>query len=463
MLGLFYYTVPFIAVLTVVVFFHELGHYLVGRWCGAGVDAFSIGFGPELWHHVDRHGTRWRVAAVPLGGYVKFHGDANAASVPDGQAIAEMAPEERAGALASLSVWRRAAIVAAGPVANFLLALVLIAGLFHFSGKLMVHPSVLEISANSAAAKSDLRVGDLVLSIDGRPVDKSNALPQSVLSDMTIVVQRDGVDRTITLVPTNGPAGLGVKAGVRPEILEILPDSAAAKSDLKAGDVVLAVDGHPVDSVDQLPKLIKSSISGSIALVVKRDGRMRTVDVVPHREFVQTPEGKKPTATLGIKIEPAKEHIEMRHLGPAESVRAAGEQIWSIVTTTARTIKQLVVGQESVKQLSGPIGIAQVSGEAAQAGVVPIISLVAILSVSIGLLNLLPIPLLDGGFLMFFAYEAIRGKALPERAQMMGFRIGLTFVAVLSIFVAFNDISKIIVGQLGHAARPQAETGQKTK
>lgn len=387
MLALFYYTVPFVAVLTVVVFFHELGHFLVGRWCGAKVDVFSLGFGPELWHYTDRHGTRWRLAALPLGGYVKFHGDANAASVPDQQAVEEMAPEERAGALASLSVWRRTAIVAAGPIANFLLALVLLAGLFHFNGRPIVHP----------------------------------------------------------------------------QVLEIMPTGAAAGSELKTGDIVLAVNGQPIESIEQLPDLIRSSSGGPLQLRVKRGSEERAFLVEPRREIVHTWLGDERSASLGIKIGSSKAAVEFRRYSIAQSFQVGAEQVWSIVVTTGRTIKQLVVGRESARQLSGPIGIAQVSGEVAQAGVVPLIYLIAILSVSIGLLNLLPIPLLDGGFLLFFAYEAVRGKALPERAQMMGFRIGLTFVAVLSIFVAFNDIAKIIFPSAVQSVQQQSGTTQKSK
>lgn len=386
-MALFYYTVPFIAVLTIVVFFHELGHFLIGRLCGAKVDAFSLGFGPELFHYTDRWGTRWRVAALPLGGYVKFHGDSNAASVPDAQAVSEMAPDERAGTLAGLSVWRRAAIVAAGPAANFVLALVLLAGLFHFNGKPIVHPQIQEIMAGGAAASSDL----------------------------------------------------------------------------KTGDVVLAIDGQGIESVEQIPQLIRDSASGPITIVVKRAGAEKTVLVDPNRQIVHTWLGDEHSASLGIKIGALRSGVEMRRYSVLEAFQAGANEVESIVATTGHTIKELIVGRESARQLSGPIGIAQVSGEVAQAGIVPLIYLVAILSVSIGLLNLLPIPLLDGGFLMFFAYEAIRGKALPERAQMMGFRVGLTFVAVLSVFVAVNDITKILFPASTQTTQQLAADPQKHK
>jgi regulator of sigma E protease len=385
--ALFYYTVPFIAVLTVVIFFHELGHFLVGRLCGAKVDVFSLGFGPELLHFIDRQGTRWRLAALPLGGYVKFRGDANAASVPDSQAIASMPPEEREGTLASLSVWRRAAIVAAGPAANFLLALVILAGIFHFSGRTIVHP----------------------------------------------VIQ------------------------------QIMPGAAAAKSDLKAGDTILAINGQTVDAIEQVPQFVRDSGPGPITLDIRRADGPHTVLVDPTRRITHTWLGDEHSASLGIKIGATSANLEHRRFGTLESFGAAAHEIESIVTTTGRTIKGLIVGRESARELSGPIGIAQVSGEVAQAGIVPLIYLTAILSVSIGLLNLLPIPLLDGGFLMFFAYEAVRGKALPERAQILGFRLGLTFVAILSVFVAVNDIGKILFPTPSPAVQPPATSLEKGK
>lgn len=367
-MALFYYTVPFIAVLTVVVFFHELGHFLIGRLCGAKVDVFSIGFGPELFHFTDRHNTRWRVAALPLGGYVKFHGDANAASVPDHQAVDGMRPSDREGALSSLSVWRRAAIVIAGPLANFILAIVLLATMFWLNGRPIVHP----------------------------------------------------------------------------QIQEVLLQGAAAKSDLKTGDIILTIDGRQIAALDQVTEAVSASVSGPVVVVVSRGDAQKTVLVDPTRTVTHTWLGDDRSALLGIKIGASRNGIELRRYSVPGAVGAAVNEVATIVKTTGVTIKKLIVGRESARQLSGPIGIAQVSGEVAQAGIVPLIYLTAVLSVSIGLLNLLPIPLLDGGFLLFFAYEAIRGKALPERAQMMGFRVGLTFVAVLSVFVAVNDITKIL-------------------
>lgn len=388
MQALFFYTVPFLAVLTIVVFVHELGHFLVGRWCGARIDAFSLGFGPELFHFIDRRGTRWRLAALPLGGYVKFHGDANAASVPDGQAIETMSPEDRAGALASLSVWRRAAIVAAGPAANFVLAIVILAGIFYTQGKPIFHP----------------------------------------------------------------------------QILGMIPGGAALHSELKVGDTILAIDGRQIEEIEQVQHLVRDSASGPVALTVNRDGTTKIILVDPHRQVTHTWLGDEHSASLGIQIGAPKGPAEMRRYSLLGATWAGTEEVGGIVATTGRTIKGLIIGRESARQLSGPIGIAQVSGEVAQAGVLPLTYLLAILSVSIGLLNLLPIPLLDGGFLLFFAYEAIRGRALPEKAQMIGFRLGLTFVAVLSVFVAMNDIGKILFPpSQGPAAHAPAAQPQKDK
>ena len=365
--ALFFNTVPFIGVLTIVVFFHEMGHFLVGRWCGVKVDAFSLGFGPELLHYVDRKGTRWRLALLPLGGYVKFHGDANGASVPDDRTLAAMPAGERSVTLFGQNVAKRAAIVAAGPIANFLVAIVVLAGLFHFSGQAFLDPQVGSVLADSAAQAAGFRVGDRLVAIDGRPV--------ASFEDMQRVVQ--------------------------------------------------ANDGAPM------------------TFLVRRAGVDTTLSATPRRQVLQTRFGELRTSVLGLTADLSPANTHMLRYGVVDSVRKGVSETWFVVASTGRYLKGLVVGRESTQQVSGFIGIAQASGQMARLGVVPLVNLAAVLSISIGLLNLLPIPLLDGGFLLFFACEAIRGRALAERTQQVGFRIGLTFVAMLTIFATFNDISRL--------------------
>ncbi len=365
--ALFFNTVPFICVLTVVVFFHEMGHFLVGRWCGVKVDAFSLGFGPELAHYTDRKGTRWRLALLPLGGYVKFHGDANGASVPDDQALAAMPTGERSVTLFGQSVAKRAAIVAAGPLANFIVAILVLAGLYHFSGQMLIDP----------------------------------------------------------------------------QVGSVMPDSAAAAAGFKAGDRLLAIDGTPVASFEEMQRIVQSDEGTPLTFLLRRGADEVSLTATPRRQVLQTRLGAMSTSVLGLTADPSPAYVHMRRYGLVRSLGKGATETWSVIEGTGHYLKGLVTGRESTDQLSGPIRIAQVSGQMAHLGVAPLINLAAILSISIGLLNLLPIPLLDGGFLLFFAFEAVRGKALPEKTQQVGFRIGLTFVAVLTVFAAFNDISRL--------------------
>ncbi len=365
--NLFFYTVPFVGVLTVVVFFHEMGHFLVGRWCGVKVDAFSLGFGPELMHYTDRKGTRWRLALLPLGGYVKFHGDANGASVPNQDALAAMPAGERSVTLYGQSVAKRAAIVAAGPIANFIVAIVVLAGLFHFSGQTYIDPQVGSVAADSAALAAGFQAGDRLVSIDGRPID----------------------------------------------------------------------------SFEDMQRLVQANEGTPITVVIQRSGAEKTLVATPRRQVLSTSFGKMRTSVLGLTADVSPANMHLRRYGILASLGKGATETWFVVASTGHYLKGLVVGRESTDSMSGPIGIAQVSGQVARLGIPPLIHLMAILSISIGLLNLLPIPLLDGGFLLFFACEAIRGRALAEHTQQVGFRIGLTFVAMLTIFAAFNDLSRL--------------------
>lgn len=365
------YVIPFVLILTIVVFVHEFGHFIVGRWCGVLVDAFSIGFGPELWARTDRYGTRWRVAAIPLGGYVKFHGDANGASLPDPDAVEAMPAAERAVTFAAQTVWKRAAIVFAGPFANFVLAIVIFAGILSFYGRTVITP----------------RIGSVV------------------------------------------EGGAGAAAGFMP------------------GDLVLSIDGATIDSFSKMQEMVSVSADSKLVFVVRRAGQDVTIQATPAWREVESPAGKMRIGMLGLKASTQASDVREERYGPIESVRLAFGETWQVVYRTGSYLGGLVSGRESADQLSGPIGIAQISGQMAQAatkvGLAPFLNLIAILSVSIGLLNLAPVPMLDGGHLLFFAIEAIRGQALNERAQEFAFRIGLAMVGVLMIFSTYNDIARL--------------------
>ena len=355
------YVVPFLFVLTIVVFFHELGHFLVARWCGVRVLTFSIGFGPELLGFNDRHGTRWKLSAIPLGGYVKFFGDENAASVPDAQTINQMSEEERRESFFFKQVVQRAAIVAAGPIANFLLAIVIFAGVFTFYGKQATPARVETVQPNSAAQAAGFTPADLIVSINGRRID--------TFTDMQRVVS--------------------ASAG---ETLDIEVDRGGERIHVKATPALTELK----DNFGNVHRIGVLGITGAREPPVRVD--------------------------------------------PLTAVKLGVEETWFVVDRTLSYIGGVVTGRESADQLGGPIRIAQVSGQVATAGFVALIHLAAVLSISIGLLNLFPIPLLDGGHLLFYAIEAIRGRPLSDRAQEVGFRIGLAIVLLLMIFATFNDI-----------------------
>ncbi|HWL04356.1 MAG TPA: RIP metalloprotease RseP [Xanthobacteraceae bacterium] len=363
--GFLGYAVPFLFVLTIVVFFHELGHFLVARWAGVKVLTFSIGFGPELFGFNDRHGTRWKVSAIPLGGYVKFFGDENEASAPDQAALAKMTASERKVSFQAQPVGPRAAIVAAGPFANFILSIAIFAGLFMVVGKPNTSARVDTIQAESPAAVAGFQPGDVVVAINGRAI--------GTFSEMQRVVS--------------------VNAGTP---LEVTVERGGARSTLQATPAL---------------REIKDNFGNT------------------HRLGV-----------LGITRSMSAEDQQTEPVGPVAAVGLGVQETWFVVERTFSYIGGIFAGRESADQLGGPIRIAQVSGQVATVGIAALLHLAAVLSVSIGLLNLFPVPLLDGGHLLFYGIEAARGRPLSERAQEYGFRIGLALVLMLMIFATFNDI-----------------------
>jgi regulator of sigma E protease len=365
----YYLVVPFLFVLTIVVFFHELGHFLVARWCGIRVQVFSIGFGRELLGFNDRHGTRWKLAAIPLGGYVKFLGDENAASMPDRQAVAKLSEPERRDCFYYKPVWQRAAVVAAGPIANFLLAIVIFAGIAMWYGKQETTPRVDEVLPNSAAAAAGFQPGDLVVSIDGNPIEN--------FSDMQRIVATS--------------AGRPLEFGV---------ERAGKRIELKATPALTEEKGV--------------------------FGGVRQIGV------------------LGVKRSLSPGDVKVEKVGPLAALQLGVHKSWSIVDGTFKYLFRLAAGRESASQIGGPAGIWMMSSEAARLGFDVLMRWAAAISVSIGLLNLFPIPLLDGGHLLFYGFEAVRGRPLSDRAQEVGFRIGFAIVLMLMIFATYNDVWRVI-------------------
>ncbi|MDQ8728767.1 RIP metalloprotease RseP [Bradyrhizobium sp. LHD-71] len=366
--GVVGYVVPFLFVLTIVVFFHELGHFLVARWTGVKVLTFSIGFGPELIGFNDRRGTRWKLSAIPLGGYVKFFGDESEASTPSASALAKMSDEDRKVSFHHKGVLARAAIVAAGPIANFLLAIVIFASLFTFFGK------------PSASARVDT----------------------------------------------------------------VQADSAAAAAGIQPGDLITAIDGAAIESFSDMQRIVSTRAGQALTLAVKRGNTNLELRATPNlREIKDNFGNTHRIGVLGITRASSPEDAANTKVDPVTALGLGVKETWFVVDRTLAYIGGVFAGREAADQIGGPIRIAQISGQVSTIGLTALIHLAAVLSVSIGLLNLFPVPLLDGGHLLYYAVEAIRGRPLSERAQEMGFRVGLALVLMLMIFATYNDILHI--------------------
>lgn len=359
--GFWDYVVIFVVILTVVVFVHELGHFLVARWCGVKVEVFSIGFGPELFGFTAKSGTRWKFSLLPLGGYVKMFGDADAASTPD--LAAYLPPEQQSFAFRYKKVYQRAAIVVAGPASNFIFGIVVLAGL------LMVY----------------------------------------------------GQSRTA------------------PVIGQIQADSAAAEAGLKPGDRVREANGQGVERFEDLQRIVRLTVGEPVSLIIERAGQSMRITAVPRVTEVKDVFGsvhKMPV--LGIVADPNS--TEVVRYDPPRALWAAARETGEMVSSTLVGIGQMLSGQRETDELGGPLRIAKGAGQAAQLGVGSVVFYTILLSINLGLINLFPVPLLDGGHLLFYGIEALQGRPLGPRAQEYGFRIGLILVFALMLFATRNDL-----------------------
>lgn len=360
-----YNGVPFVVILTVLVFVHEMGHYLVARWNGVRVEKFSIGFGPEMFGWDDQHGTRWKVSWIPLGGYVLFFGDASEASTPDRDALEGMSEEERAVAFQYKKLHQRAAIVAAGPLANFLLAIVALAILFYVYGR-----------------------------------------PET------------------------------------PAIIEsVTPESAAELAGIMIGDRIIEIDGHAIERFEDVPLLISMRAEQEISIHVLRNGEFLELVATPSLKLDEDRFGNKQArGYLGIAVINNPEYTQH---GVIMSTWYAVERVGTLVSVTLQGLGQMIMGTRGTEDLGGPIRIAQLSGQISELGMLALVQFSVLLSVNLGLLNLFPVPMLDGGHLLYYGFEAVRGKPLTEKIQEFGFRIGLAMILVLMVFATWNDLSRL--------------------
>ncbi len=355
-----HYALPFIVTLSVVVFVHEFGHYWVARRCGVRIETFSIGFGNEIAGRTDRHGTRWKISWLPLGGYVKMFGDSNAASAP-GEAVHAMTDEEKKVSFYHQSVNKRLAVVAAGPGANYLFAVLVLAALFMFQGQPYTLPDVSGVIENGAAAEAGFRKGDHIVAVDGASVARFEDVKRIVAlnagTPISVEIERDGVSQSLTVTPR-------------------------------------------------------------IVTMTDRFG------------------GEHKIGRIGI----TSDEINYRKWPPVQAVRQAVAETWNMTTATLKAVGQMILGMRGTEELGGPLRIAEMSGHVAQGGVVEMIWFMAVISINLGLINLFPVPLLDGGHIVFYLAEKLRGRPLHERVQEIGMKIGTAMIVSLMVFSTWNDL-----------------------
>ena len=368
------YVVPFLVVLTIIVFVHEMGHYLVARWNGIAIQAFSIGFGPELVGFNDRRGTRWKLSAIPLGGYVRFVGDMNAASMPDEDFIERAGPELSRQLFVNKNVWQRIAVVVAGPVANIIFTLLVLYALLLGYGRYTI-----------------------------------------------------------------------------PAVLDAVPvESVAGQAGLAEGDRILSVDGYEVRGFEDFQRLIATAPERQVSITFERSGQTETVTAVPQAVTTTDRFGNSHRiGRLGVTKNIEQSEVVLYRPNPIEAIGMTFEEVRFIVDRTVAFLGDFFVGRGDVEQLGGPVKVAKVSGEVASLGIVALINLMALLSLNIGIFNLLPIPVLDGGHLLYYLAEAARGKPLSQRVQDIGNRFGLAVVFTLMVFTTFNDTILSYIRSLG--------------
>lgn len=355
----------FVMVLSVIVFIHEFGHFIVARWCGVRVEVFSIGFGRELWGRNDKHGTRWRFSMLPLGGYVKMFGDAGAASTPDDDGLASMSDTERKQAFHFKPLWQKVLIVAAGPAANFILSIAI----------------------------------------------------------FTFMLFQYGMMSTA------------------PAVGEVMPHSAAQAAGLRAGDVIKQVDDTAIEQFADIPYAIATNLGTPITLLIERKGKEKTITLTPHMDEVEDQFGNRTKqARIGIK----SQKMTIKELGIFHAIGVATQRTYMLCEMSLKALGQMIVGDRDTRDLQGPVGIAKISGQAAQEGLSTVIWLMALISANLGMVNLLPIPLLDGGHLLYYGIEALQGRPMAERWKNLGFRFGMVVISMLMAFTLFNDLMRLL-------------------
>ena len=433
--GSFFFTLAaFVVALSVIVAVHEYGHYIIGRLSGIHAEVFSIGFGPVLLKGTDRRGTQWQIAALPLGGYVKFAGDADAASAQsDADAVAAMDAQARRRTMAGAPLWARSATVAAGPMFNFIFA-ILVFGAFMMVRGVATDDLVVGEIAPLPSAGIELQAGDRILAIDGNRT--------ATLTEFFATTGDIDPAPTVPYRVERGGQELEI-AGPFPQpplIGSVSPQSAARAAGLRAGDVVLSADGRELHAFSELREVTDASDGAPLSLEVWRAGEVFELEITPRRTDLPLPDGGFETRWLIGLTSGAIFEQSTRTPGLLEATSMAASQTWLVIRTSLEGLWYMVTGVISTCNIAGPIGIAEVSGAMASDGLADFIWFIAVLSVAVGLLNLFPIPILDGGHLVFHAWEAVTGKPPSERALRVLMTVGLTLLIMLMVFAVTNDL-----------------------
>lgn len=448
-----YKVLAFLVTLGVLVVFHELGHYLVARWCGVKVTRFSVGFGRVIAsRRFGRDDTEWALSAIPLGGYVKMvderEGDVPVRDLPR--------------AFNRQNVWKRIAIVAAGPLANLLLAVLLFAGTF-MAGVPGQRAVLADAAPGTAAAAAGVRAGDLVVAVDGEPVRSWQDLRWRLTkaqgaNSVVLAIEPSGpsagdppVRRRLDLThlvtadwESNVPAALGLRTDLGPPLIaEVIPGKPAERAGLATGDRIVAIEGRAVRSPADVAVVTNARAEQPIVFTVARGGTAREVTVTPE---AQDQNGRRVgIAGLKLAVDPAmveKLSLTVRY-GPLDSLAQGARKTWELSVFTLRMLGRIVTGDASLKNISGPITMADFAGQSAQAGLLVFVGYLALISISLGVLNLLPVPLLDGGHLLYYFAEVFKGSPVSDRTFEVGQRIGMAMLAVLMALALFNDVSRL--------------------
>lgn len=431
--GMTYVVLAFVLALSVIVAVHEYGHYIVGRWSGIHAEVFSLGFGPVLYSRFDKRGTKWQIAALPFGGFVKFLGDADAASGKDGEVISEMDAAALRRTMHGAPLWARSATVAAGPVFNFIMSILVFAAVLFFRGE-AADPVTIGALKPLPVENVQLVSGDKIKAVNGTEITDLSSLYSatetlSVASETTYTVNRDGSTREVTGPYPFPPLIEGLQAG-----------SAAMDAGLMVGDVITSVDNAPISAFKELQELVASNEGQPLLLSVWRDGATQEFTLAPRKVDLPGPDGGFETRWLigmtgGLAFEPATVSP-----GVFNALWYGGEQTVFIIKSSLSGLYHMIAGDISTCNLRGPIGIAETSGAMASQGTVSFIWFIAVLSTAVGLLNLFPIPVLDGGHLVFHAYEAVVGRPPSDAALRVMMSVGLVVILSLMVFGLTNDL-----------------------